>query len=65
MAGTDAPGVNPGRVLGSALLAVGLIGYGYGVVSPYPGRSFTVTAVMVGIALIAMHGAVETEEVER
>lgn len=38
---------------GLAVAAVGLAGYGVGLVTPYPGRSFSVTAVMVGVALAA------------
>lgn len=44
------------RVLGTgaALTAVGVVGYVAGVLVPYPGRSFSVTAVMVGVTLLAI-----------
>mgnify|MGYP006993520040 CR=1 FL=1 len=44
------------RVLaGGALVALaGAAGYAAGVVRPYPGRAFSLTAVMLGITLLAM-----------
>jgi hypothetical protein len=39
---------------GVALTALGVVGYGLGIAVAYPGRSFSVTAVMVGIALLAV-----------
>ncbi|WP_435102844.1 hypothetical protein [Halarchaeum sp. P4] len=41
-------------VAGSALLAVGFLGYAAGVLVDYPGRAFSVTAVMLGISLVAI-----------
>ncbi|MFC7155039.1 hypothetical protein ACFQPA_06170 [Halomarina halobia] len=46
--------MNRMRMVGLALTALALCGYVLGVVAPYPGRSITVTGVMVGIALAAM-----------
>lgn len=46
-------------VLGVTLAAVGLVGYAVGVGMAYPGRAFSVTMVMVGVALIAMRRAFE------
>lgn len=43
-----------GTVLGAGLMVVGLAGYVTGVVVDYPGRAFSLTAVMVGIVLIAI-----------
>ncbi|QPV63881.1 hypothetical protein I7X12_04415 [Halosimplex litoreum] len=40
--------------LGLALTAVGTAGYAVGVAAPYPGRSLSVTAVMVGVTLAAI-----------
>jgi|AntRauTorcE11898_2_1112593.scaffolds.fasta_scaffold17370_2 hypothetical protein len=40
--------------LGAALLVAGLVGYTVGIETAYPGRSFSVTAVMVGIGLLAV-----------
>lgn len=47
---------NPTLLAGVALLALGSLGYAVGVVAAYPGRSFAVTGVMVGIALVAVGG---------
>jgi len=44
------------RAVGVALLGLGLAGYVAGVLTPYPGRAFTITAVMVGITLAAIGG---------
>lgn len=49
-------GMNRIRVVGLALSAGGLVGYVLGVLAPYPGRGFTLTAVMVGITLVAIGG---------
>jgi hypothetical protein len=42
--------------VGVALTVAGLVGYAIGVVAPYPGRSFSVTGVMVGLTLVAVGG---------
>lgn len=42
--------------IGSGLTILGVCGYGMGVVIAYPGRALSVTAVMVGIALVAISG---------
>lgn len=39
---------------GTVLLVVGLTGYALGVARPFPGRAFTITAVMVGLLLVAV-----------
>lgn len=39
---------------GALLVAVGLAGYAAGVFVAHPGRAFAVTAIMVGITLIAV-----------
>jgi hypothetical protein len=39
---------------GIALTLAGLAGYAYGTTTPYPGRAFSVTAVMVGVTLVAI-----------
>lgn len=44
---------------GTVLLVLGVVGYAAGVVVEYPARGFSVTAVMVGITLIAIHSADE------
>lgn len=48
-------GMNRLLLVGVALLLAGFGGYILGVAIAYPGRSFSVTAIMVGIALIAMN----------
>lgn len=46
-----------GTVLGAGLVVAGVAGYAAGVVVAYPGRAFSLTAVMVGTALLAIsHG---------
>jgi len=41
-------------LVGAALSAVGVCGYLAGLVVAYPGRAFSITAVMVGITLVAV-----------
>jgi hypothetical protein len=55
------------RTLGAgiALSLAGLAAYAAGVWTPYPGRAFSVTAVMVGLTLVAIgrtDGPGETDE---
>lgn len=40
--------------LGAALTAVGVVGYAAGVAVAYPGRAFSVTAVMAGVTFLAI-----------
>jgi hypothetical protein len=42
------------RTTGAVLTAVAVVGYAVGVASPYPGRAFTLTGVMVGLTLWAV-----------
>lgn len=42
---------------GAALVALGVLGYGIGIVVDFPGRAFSVTAIMIGITLIAIRRA--------
>lgn len=39
---------------GSGLFVVGLVGYVVGIYVEYPGRAFSITAIIVGIALVAI-----------
>lgn len=41
---------------GAALAAASAVGYVVDVLSPYPGRAFTITGVMVGLTLWAVGG---------
>lgn len=43
--------------LGLVLSVLGVVGYLLGVNGPYPGRAFSVTLLMVGVALVAMRRA--------
>lgn len=53
-------------VLSGALLAVaGLVGYVVGVQVPYPGRAFSLTAIMVGVSLLALGGWTRGGRVDR
>lgn len=47
------------RALGLVLLVGGVLGYAIGVFAPYPGRAFSITAVMVGVTLSAIGGGGE------
>ena len=51
-----------GSLVGGGLLVAGLLGYVSGVYVPYPGRAFSLTAVMVGIVLLLIgEGTTEGE----
>jgi len=39
---------------GTLLIGLGVLGYVAGIYVSYPGRAFSVTAVMVGITLVAI-----------
>ncbi|MFB6179039.1 MAG: hypothetical protein ABEI77_04865 [Halorientalis sp.] len=41
-------------VAGGGLLAAGLAGYALGTVRPFPGRAFSLTAIMVGLLLVSI-----------
>lgn len=40
--------------VGMALTGAGIVGYLVGVAAPYPGRSFSLTAMMVGVTVMAV-----------
>lgn len=63
-AGPEPPAVNRVLALGVGLVVVGLTGYASGVSMAYPGRSLSLTLLMVGIALIAMRGAFDPGRAE-
>ena len=44
--------MNRSLVAGVALTALGLVAYGVGTTVAYPGRAFSLTAVMVGLTLV-------------
>lgn len=52
------------RLAGFGLSLAGLVGYVTGLYVPYPGRAFSITAVMVGVALAAIGGPRSTEGTE-
>ena len=39
-------------VAGAAALCAGVVGYATGLFVPYPGRSFSLTALIVGLAVV-------------
>lgn len=43
--------------LGAVVTAGGTAGYLAGILAPYPGRAFSVTALMVGVTLLAVGNA--------
>lgn len=46
-----------GTLLGIGLFAVGIVGYVAGIYVAYPGRAFSLTAVMVGLTVAAISQA--------
>jgi len=44
------------RLFGGAVVALGVAGYVAGVAVDYPGRAFAITAVMLGVTLVAVGG---------
>jgi len=46
--------MNRATLAGAGLCVAGLLGYGIGVSVEYPGRSFSITALIVGIAVVAI-----------
>lgn len=46
--------MNRNYTIGLALFVGGIAAYGVGVYVPYPGRGFSLTAVMVGLTLAAI-----------
>jgi len=48
--------MNATFAIGAALTVVGVAAYVVGVARPFPGRSFSVAAVMIGISLLAVSG---------
>ncbi len=57
--------MNRAIAAGVVLTAAGAGGYGLGVLVEYPGRSFSLSLLMVGVALLAMRRAFEPAEVDR
>lgn len=47
------------RAIGLGVLLLGILGYVAGVQAPYPGRAFSITAVMLGVTLAAIGGESE------
>ena len=56
--------MNPALVLGALLTVAGLAGYALGLATAYPGRAFSLTLVMVGLAVVAMHDALAAGSAE-
>lgn len=46
--------MQPVALAGAACTLLALVGYGVGLLAPYPGRAFTLTGMMVGVALVAV-----------
>ena len=44
------------RIAGAVLGGLGLVGYVVGIAGPYAGRAFSITALMVGVALLSVGG---------
>lgn len=54
--------MNWATLAGLGLFTVGLVGYTAGVSIEYPGRSFSITAIMVGLTLALIARQQATEE---
>lgn len=54
--------MNRARLAGAGLFAVGFIGYVVGIYVEYPGRAFSITATIVGVALVAIAGRSDSGE---
>lgn len=54
--------MNTQQVAGIGFVVAGLAAYGAGVYVAYPGRAFSITAIMVGIAVAAISRRPATEE---
>jgi hypothetical protein len=44
------------QTVGALLTVLGVVGYVLGILTPYPGRGFSVAGVMVGITLLSVGG---------
>ena len=44
------------QAVGAVLTIAGVVGYVIGVLTPYPGRAFSVAGVMVGLTLFSVGG---------
>lgn len=55
-AGREHESMHSLRVVAVAVTAAGLAGYVAGVAAPYPGRAFSITALIVGVTLLAVTG---------
>ena len=54
--------MNRVSLVGGVFTVAGLVGYLFGVTVAYPGRAFSVTAVMVGLTLMVIGSRGQTEE---
>lgn len=52
------------RIGGVGLTTVGLLGYLVGITRAYPGRAFSIAAVMLGVTLLGIY-RLETAEARR
>jgi len=58
----DTVGGRTALAVGAGLTLLGVVGYVVGVATPYPGRAFSVTGVMIGVALLAIGNAQRATE---
>jgi hypothetical protein len=54
VAGRDDQSMHWLRAAGVAVTAAGIAGYVVGTAVPYPGRAFSITALIVGITLLSI-----------
>ncbi len=54
VSGRDTPAMNALRAVGAVATVAGVAGYVAGVLVAYPGRAFSITAVVVGVTLLSV-----------
>jgi preprotein translocase subunit Sss1 len=53
--------MNPTLAAGTGLSVLGFVGYATGIAWSYPGRSFSLAALMVGVTLLAIGRSLDGE----
>lgn len=60
-AAADCAAMNGGLIAGAGLTVAGLAGYAAGITVAFPGRAFSLPAIMTGITLVLVSRATEEE----
>lgn len=56
--------MNAATLIGGLFTLLGLAGYAVGIATPYTGRSFSITLLMIGITVIAIRAVFEEGDPE-